>query len=172
MSEYTDEFQAVLEDFRETIEQAAVALREISDEASKRPLSDDKWSAKEVVGHLIDSAANNHQRFVRGQFQNDLIFQGYNQDDWVSSQQYINASWSLLIDLWRTYNLHLLHVMASSSERARRRIHHDHTLNKIAFKTVSVDEPSTLEYIMRDYIVHLKSHLNQIVQSPKSKVQN
>jgi hypothetical protein len=162
IDEYTDDFDVVLENFRETIETAAKHLREISDEESAKPVSDDKWSAKEMIGHLIDSAANNHQRFVRGQFQRDLIFQGYNQDDWVSSQRYNDASWSLLIELWRTYNLHLHHVMAHSSKEARTQIHHDHTLNKIAFKMVSVDEPSTLEYIMRDYIVHLKSHLKQV----------
>lgn len=162
MNEYTDDFQSVLKDFGETIESASIKLKEIPEEKSVVPLSDDKWSVKEVIGHLIDSAANNHQRFVRGQSQGNLIFQGYNQDEWVSSQQYANASWSLLVDLWRTYNLHLLHIMACSPERARLRVHHDHTLNKIAFQQVSVDEPSNLEYIMRDYIVHLKSHLNQI----------
>jgi hypothetical protein len=165
MNEYTDDFQNVLEDFRETIEVATKRLSEISDEESAKPLSEDKWSAKEIMGHLIDSAANNHGRFVRGQFQNDLIFQGYNQEDWVSSQHYNAASWSLLIELWRAYNFHLLHVMAHSSERARTKLHHNHTLNKTAFKYVSVDEPATLEYIMRDYIVHLKSHLKQVLSS-------
>lgn len=173
MNEYTNDFQSVLDDFQETIETAATRLKEISDEESMKPFSEDKWSAKQIVGHLIDSAANNHQRFVRGQFQGNLIFQGYNQDEWVSSQQYNSESWSLLIELWRTYNLHLHHVMANSNERARRQMHHDHTLNKIAFNQVSVDEPATLEYVMRDYIVHLKSHLEQIesqVSSLKTQV--
>lgn len=173
MNEYTDEFESVLEDFRKTIETAAARLKEISDEESIKPLSEEKWSARQIVGHLIDSAANNHQRFVRGQSQGNLIFQGYNQDEWVSSQQYNSESWSLLIDLWRTYNLHLHHVMANSDERARTRMHHDHTLNKIAFNHISVDEPANLEYVMRDYIVHLKSHLEQIesqVPSLKSQV--
>lgn len=165
IDEYTSDFKSVLEHFRETIETATKHLHEISDEESAKPLSDDKWSAKEVIGHLIDSAANNHGRFVRGQFQRDLIFQGYNQDDWVSSQRYNDASWFLLIELWRVYNLHLIHVMAHSPKEARTRIHHDHTLNKIAFNVVSVDEPTTLEYIMRDYIVHLKSHLKQVLSS-------
>jgi len=162
MNLYTENFHVVLEHFRETIESATKLLREISEEESAKPLSEDKWSKKEIIGHLIDSAANNHQRFVRGQFQNDLIFQGYDQEQWVSAQKYNEADWSLLVDLWRAYNLHLAHIMACSDELARRKMHYDHTLNKIAFNHVSIDHPTNLEYVMRDYIVHLKSHLDQI----------
>ncbi len=162
MNLYTENFHTVIEHFRETIESATKLLREISDEESARPLSEGKWSVKEIIGHLVDSAANNHQRFVRGQFQNDLIFQGYDQGQWVSSQKYNEADWSLLVDLWRTYNLHLAHIMAHSPEEARKQMHYEHTLNKIAFNQVSVDDPANMEYVMRDYIVHLKSHLHQI----------
>ena len=59
---------------------------------------------------MIDSAANNHQRFVRAQFTDDLVFSGYEQEQWVSSQKYRDESWSDVIQLWSSYNLHLLHV--------------------------------------------------------------
>jgi hypothetical protein len=164
MNEYTDDFQTVLEDFRSTIETAAERLKEISEDKAALPLKEDKWSRKEIAGHLIDSAANNHQRFVRGQFGENLVFQGYNQDQWVSSQKYNEASWSLLIELWRAYNLHLLHVMSHAPEEKRTQLYSQHTLDQIAFRLVSGDKPVNLEYIMRDYIVHLKSHLKQIFQ--------
>ncbi len=77
-----------LEDFRQTIESSAVRLLRISEEESRQPLSPGKWSASEVIGHLIDSAANNHQRFVRAQFRDELVFPGYEQEEWVRVQGY------------------------------------------------------------------------------------
>lgn len=68
-----------------------------------------KWSKKELLGHLIDSAANNHQRFVRAQFEVPVIY--YNQDLWVSLQNYQNESTQLLIKLWEAYNRHLAHII-------------------------------------------------------------
>ena len=53
---------------------------------SQTPRAQDKWSPREIVGHLIDSAANNHQRFVRAQFTDDLVFSGYQQAEWVGVQ--------------------------------------------------------------------------------------
>ena len=61
-------------------------------DAEKRP-APGKWSAKEIIGHLIDSAANNQGRFVRAQNSNDLIGVGYNQDEWVTAQNYQGENW-------------------------------------------------------------------------------
>ena len=73
------------------------------------------WSIKEIIGHLIDSAAHNHQRFVRAELQADLVFPGYDQDDWVRAQAYHSAPWGPLLTLWQSYNLHLARVMAMES---------------------------------------------------------
>src|SRR4051812_1604531 len=102
------DWKVFLEEFRQTIESSAERLRSITEEQSERARAEGKWSAKEIVGHLIDSAANNHQRFVRGQFSENLIFPGYDQNQWIQAQQYQRESWPLLIELWRLYNLHLL----------------------------------------------------------------
>lgn len=155
--------EEALEDFRRTIEEATTRLLEISEEASRLPRAEGKWSPKEVIGHLIDSASNNHQRFVRAQFQDDLVFQGYDQEAWVSAQKYNEEPWPLLVELWRSFNLHLLHVMRHVPERARTGQRRKHNLHQIAWKTVPEDEPATLEYFMRDYIGHLKNHLGQIL---------
>lgn len=153
-----------INDFRKTIDISAERLRNISDAESSRSVGDDAWCAKEILGHLIDSATNNHARFVLAQTKDDLNFPGYDQDRWVQVQRYRNASWQELVDLWRAYNLHLAHIMSCASAEALSRSRTQHTLQTIAFKTVAETEPATLEYLMKDYIEHLKHHLNQILE--------
>src|SRR6185436_11628744 len=119
-----DEF---LGDFRSTVLNATERLRAISPDESASKASPDKWSIKEVLGHLIDSAANNHQRFVRAQFTDDLVFPGYEQDQWVNSQRYREASWSDVIQLWSAYNLHLVHVASLIPEEILTRPRLPHT---------------------------------------------
>jgi hypothetical protein len=135
----------------------------MTEDESRVPLADEKWSAKETIGHLIDSAANNHQRFVRAQFKDDLVFEGYAQEDWVRAQRYNEEPWPLLVGLWRLYNLHLAHVMRHAPESARTLLRERHNLHEIGWAEVSREEPSTLEHLMLDYVSHLKSHLRQIL---------
>ena len=151
-----------VEDLRRTVAESAPRLLGITEAEAARPLSEGRWSAKEVVGHLIDSAANNHPRFVRGQFRDDLVFDGYEQEAWVRAQRYNEESWSLLVELWKNYNLHLLHVMASAPEETLRQPRATHTLDRIAWRRIDANQPATLEYLMLDYIGHLKNHLRQI----------
>lgn len=155
-----------LEDFRRTIESGAERLSVISEAQARVSPSEGKWSPKEIIGHLIDSAANNHQRFVRGQFTDDLVFPGYEQEAWVKVQRYNDEPWLLLVQFWRLYNLHLLHVMANMPDALRTKLRHPHSLETIAWKTVSEAEPVTLEYFMRDYVAHLQHHLDQIFAFP------
>lgn len=154
-------FQEFLRDFEETIRGATARLQQISaDESSKS--RDGEWSPKQILGHLIDSAANNHQRFVRGQFTDHLEFPGYEQEEWVSSQKYNDEPWSAVIELWRAYNLHLLHVVSVIPQQVLTQPRNKHSLDQIAFKTVEPTTPATLEYLIRDYLDHLKHHLDQI----------
>jgi len=155
-----------LEDFKQTIEAAAPRLRQISEAQSEQPRAEDHWSSKQIIGHLIDSATNNHVRFVLAQLKDDLLFAGYEQDGWVRVQQYQNAPWPQLVELWRAYNLHLLHVMSCVPPEKLMNQCTQHSLQTIAFKTVSESEPVTLEYLMKDYVVHLKHHLSQIFGEP------
>jgi hypothetical protein len=154
-------YQDFLRDFEETIRGATARLQEISaDESCKS--SDGEWSPKQILGHLIDSAANNHQRFVRGQFTDHLEFPGYEQEQWVSAQQYNDESWPAVIELWRAYNMHLLHVVSVIPQHVLTQPRDKHSLDQIAFNTVDRRSPTTLEYLIRDYLVHLKHHLDQI----------
>lgn len=154
--------QDALADFRRTIDEAAARLGALSEHEASRTRADGKWSAKQIIGHLIDSAANNHQRFVLAQLRDDLAFPGYQQEEWVSVQHYDEAEWPVLVALWRSYNLHLLHVMAHTPAAKLQTPCTQHTLDRIAWQTVSQSEPVTLAYLMRDYIGHLKHHLRQI----------
>ncbi len=86
--------QDIAEDLRRAVNDALPALRAIDEQASARAPAPGKWCPREVLGHLIDSASNNHQRFVRVRFQDDLVFEGYDQDAWVAAQRYREASWS------------------------------------------------------------------------------
>lgn len=150
------------EDLRQAIAEAAPRLLAIGSAASAVRPRDGAWSAREIIGHLIDSAANNHPRFVRGQLEDHLDFPGYAQEEWVSVQQYQSLEWKDLVGLWRLYNLHLASVMEAAPAEVRHRLHTRHSLHRIAWKPVPASEPATLDYLMRDYVGHLRHHLAQI----------
>ena len=153
--------QDIAAELRRTVDEAALALAEVPDaEAARRP-APGKWSQKEIIGHLVDSAANNHARFVRAQMQDDLVFPGYEQDAWVRVQDYQSVPWRDLVELWRTYNLHIAHVIEHTPQPALTAPRARHNLHEIAWRTVPADRPTTLEYFMRDYVGHLRQHLAQ-----------
>ena len=154
-----------LEELTRTIESTALQLLSFSeDETTKTPAAE-KWTRKQILGHLIDSAANNHQRFVRAQFSDDLVFSGYEQDRWVKVQQYNDEEWSRLVELWKLYNLHLVHVVSHISPTQLAQQRAEHNLDQIAWQKVDRDQPATLEYFIRDYAAHMKHHLNQILST-------
>ena len=157
-----------LNDFRQTIDSASEKLTQLEETESERPRAEDHWSSKQIIGHLIDSAANNHARFVVGQLKNDLVFAGYDQDGWVRTNHYQERAWSDLVQLWRSYNLHLHHLMTHADQAKLSTPCTLHTLQEIAFKTVPKAEPVTLEYLMKDYVDHLKHHLAQILGDLKA----
>jgi hypothetical protein len=109
------------------------------------------WCAREILGHLVDSACNNHRRFIIGQDDPPLVFQGYNQDDWVGRQRYSQEPFRDIVALWSAYNRHLAHVIANTPPNA--------------FEN-SGDGPDgdvvTLGFLMQDYVVHLRHHLEQL----------
>ena len=151
-----------LHDFRRTLDEARTRLTALSDSEAGRSRAPGKWSPKEIIGHLIDSAANNHARFVRAQATDDLLFEGYDQDAWVRVQRYHERRWLDLIQLWRSYNQHLADVMERADPDALTRPRARHSLNRIAFQPLDPATPATLGYMMRDYVAHLKHHLKQI----------
>jgi uncharacterized damage-inducible protein DinB len=155
-------------DLANAVEGALPRLRAIEDDAHGRRPADGKWSPREIIGHLIDSASNNHQRFVRAMFQDTLVFPGYEQDAWVALQRYQDARWEDLLTLWAAFNHHLSRVMAAVPEDVRQRQHLTHNLDRIAMRPVAQGSPATLEYFMEDYVLHLQHHLRQILPATTS----
>ncbi|WP_153796347.1 DinB family protein [Foetidibacter luteolus] len=128
----------------------ALVLQLPENELTARP-APGKWSKKEILGHLIDSAANNHQRFVRGQFEQEpQIF--YAQNEWVSFQQYNTASMQQLLALWQAYNRHLAYIISLVPAESLGRQCRGRDGNLY-----------TLSYLIEDYLVHMEHHLKQII---------
>ena len=146
-----------------TLRRATPALLTLDDVATARHPAPGKWSPREIVGHLVDSASNNHQRFVRMREREDLVVDGYEQDDWVASQRYAEAPWPELVLLWLTYNRHLARLMAATPVPDRDRARRVHNLHLRAFRPVPADRDVTLGYFMNDYVEHLEHHLVQIL---------
>ena len=144
------------------VDEALPGLRGL-DEAVVGIGSAGKWSAKEVMGHLIDSASNNHRRFVVAPSKGDLIFDGYDQEYWVSTQGYVDMPWQDILDLWYAYNRQLSFVMNRIPEEVRYEVRQSHNFDKIGMRPVPRYTPTTLEYLMCDYIWHLEHHLAQVL---------
>lgn len=163
MTAFADTEPLAARQLRTVIEGAEPLLRRIGDaESASRPRPG-TWSPREIIGHLIDSASNNHQRFVRAAGMPDLVFAGYDQDGWVELQRYQDVPWRELLDLWSAYNRHLVRVMAAVPESVRRKVHTRHNLDQVAFQTEQAVATPTLEFFMLDYVAHLEHHLRQVL---------
>lgn len=150
------------ERLRAAITEAYPRLSAISDSDAATPAAPGKWSPKQVIGHLIDSASNNHQRFVRANFTDDLIFLGYDQEKWVELGRYDEAPWESLLTLWREFNLQIARVMEATPDEVANAPRKRHNLHQLAWRAVPEDQPATLAYFMSDYVDHLEHHLRQI----------
>jgi hypothetical protein len=136
-----------------TVNEASSLLARMKPDELSSSDNPDKWSKKEILGHLIDSAANNHQRFVRASYNAAATFPQYSQNDWVRIQRYNESEWAGLVALWSAYNRHLSDVIE--------RIPPD------AFSSpcnIGKEEPVPLEFVIRDYLRHLRHHVNQILE--------
>jgi hypothetical protein len=148
----------VAKELTAVVQAALPRLTELSEAIVTHRPAPDRWTIKEVLGHLIDSAANNHQRFVRAQFVSELVFPKYEQKEWVQSQKYNAIEWPELVEFWRRYNLHLAHVIRNIAPEA------------LGVRCRIGDyEAMSLEFLTEDYVVHLKHHLAKIEERNKAK---
>ncbi len=140
-------------ELRAEVDRAVARLSRLSEAEASRDRGEGRWVKKEILGHLIDSAANNHQRFVRAQFADPFVWPGYDQRAWVTLHRYRARSWDELLELWRTLNGQVAAVIE--------------TMPAEKLQTsclIGEREATSLEWWIRDYLRHLKHHLEQLAE--------
>jgi hypothetical protein len=135
------------------VKQASAAMLKLDPEQTVIKPRPEKWSKQEILGHLIDSAVNNYHRFVRAQHGAAADFPCYQQDNWVAAQHYNERPLSELVELWAVLNTQLVHIIE--------RIPANMASAPVNFNE---DQPAALEYVVKDYLVHMRYHLRQIVE--------
>ena len=137
----------------ETIERELPHLREMPDErASIHPNGPVSWSPGQELGHLIDSAANNHVRFVRATLEPEYRGPAYAQNDWVAIHGYREMPWPEIVDFWYSYNALLARVLASIPAGC---------LDKKCF--IAAGAPVTLAFLIEDYVLHMRHHIDHLL---------
>lgn len=147
---------------RDAVAAALPKLDAIDDRASARIPDGGGWSPRQELGHLVDSAANNHRRVVLGRLQRTLTFDGYDGDAWVAAHGYQDRSWHDIITLWAGMNGHLASAVALVPEPDFIRAHPVHSLGTIGFRRYEPGAPATLADLVDDYIDHLNHHVEHI----------
>ena len=139
------------------VQREAAALRAFPEnETTNRPAGQSSWSSREELGHLIDSAANNHIRFVRAAIEDEFHGPKYAQDDWVSIHGYQELPWSSLVAFWVQYNSFIADLLARIPN------------NKLTTQCFIGDgEPVTLRFLIEDYILHAQHHLDHLLRREK-----
>jgi hypothetical protein len=133
------------------VERESARLAGMGEPAVSHRPAPGKWCPKEILGHLVDSAANNLQRFVRAQLADRLDIPGYEQDGWVRVQGWAEAEWGDTLALWRALNAQIARVIARVPPQ------------KMSTPCrIGEGEPLTLEAVIRGYITHVEHHLAQV----------
>ncbi len=125
------------------------ALESISGAEYNFKLSANKWSKKEIMGHMVDSAQNNIRRFIVAQYdeQPKII---YDQDKWVSLINYQSYNLPDLVNLWYLSNKHICQILKFMSP-------------EMAVRESETENLHTLYWLAKDYIKHLLHHLHQVL---------
>jgi len=138
-------------EFRAEIERLRGALLALSPALADTPWRVGGWTRKQIVGHLLDSAANNRQRFVRAAIDGQYAGPGYAQDDWVAAHGYGDESWETLLRWWQAEH----EILAAVVERVP-----EERLE--AMCVVGDDAPVTLRFLIEDYLRHQRGHFTQL----------
>ena len=140
-----------LREFRAEIERLRGALLALSPALADTPWRAGGWTRKQIVGHLLDSAANNHQRFVRAAIDGQYAGPKYAQDAWVAAHGYGDESWETLLRWWQAEHEILATVVDRVPEERLE-----------AMCVVGDDAPVTLRFLIEDYLNHQRGHFTQL----------
>ena len=141
----------VAEAFFDQIRELRGMLDEVPPDLADVPWRAGGWTRKQILGHLLDSAANNRQRFVRATIDGNYAGPGYAQDAWVEAHGYTHLSWNTLVEWWNVEHDILLAVVERIPEE-----------RMAAMCTVGQGAPVTLQYLIEDYARHQFHHFEQI----------
>ncbi|WP_420595583.1 DinB family protein [Deinococcus sp.] len=136
------------------VEDMRLRLESLTEAAVSRQPAPEVWSAKQVLGHLVDSAANNHARWARMAGEDDLTFPTWDQDAWMTVQDWQGREWVEILPLWHAYNLHLARFASLLTPEALDR--------RARIGTLNGGEPMMLEALLAHYERHMRHHLAQI----------
>jgi hypothetical protein len=139
---------------RQTIECEIAELRAVTDAHAGEAPAPGKWSPKQELGHLIDSAANNHIRIAVASIEGVFEGAGYTQDRWVEAHGYREMAWREIVELWYSYNLLLAHLV----ERI--------TQTQLENRCVVGGNEMTLRFVITDYVRHLRHHVDHVLSRP------
>lgn len=153
MNQKISSLDKVAQKIQQHVDTAVECWQHLPDKTVTFRPAENAWSAKEIIGHLIDSASNNHQRFVRLQLIAQLNFPDYGQNNihWVRVQNYQGRSWQELLGLWRYFNIQLVHIIRSVDPACLSHVWQPNPKTRV-----------TLFDLMTDYLRHLEDHLEQI----------
>src|SRR5437660_2679916 len=149
--EETAAVKRTMDNLRALIAVVPVRLAALTSEQASAKSAANSWSIKEELGHLIDSAVNNHQRVVRAQLEDNLALPSYDGDQWVELHGYQNREWADLIALWRSLNRQLLTAAEAAPQSS--------WAHKLS---IDNSEPMTLAFVFVDYITHMSGHLRHM----------
>jgi hypothetical protein len=137
---------------RHEVATARPRLHAVSESVAAAGRGPGAWTRKEILGHLIDSASNNQQRFVLAALSDAFTGPRYDQDHWVRVHAYADRPWTELVDLWAAFNRHLAFAMAAVPP------------DRLSTPCTIDDGPTqTLAWLMEDYVTHMRHHLEQIL---------
>ena len=137
--------------FRAELDGLRAALVALPPELADTPWRDGGWTRKQIVGHLLDSAANNRQRFVRAAADGHYEGPQYAQDAWVAAHGYAGQPWETLLLWWEVEHEILASVVDNIPEERLE-----------TSCVVGDDAPVSLRFLIEDYLAHQRWHFAQL----------